>query len=281
MWPVPGSVVISTFLLPRSAALDLTGVVCPGDVLLNSTQADGKVFRATGEVRLRDAQITRDLNFTNARLHGDDGVEARGLQVGGCLTWVLDPPEGPIDFTGAQISRLKDTAESWPKGRYTLTGMVYQSTSGSTLTLEQRKTWLRQTSLYSPNAYQQLARVYRLTGQESHAQQILIASQRDMRDKTRGHLPWRSRVWSRFIDHFAGYGYKLHRPFVLLLLAGLAGGVIYLGAQHAGLIISTGKSPAPPFYPFPYSFQLLIPSLHLRETANWLPEAGKSGWGLA
>ena len=282
-----------TFDNQHGLALDLTGVVCPGDALLNSTQVGGKAFRATGEVRLRDAQITRDLDFTNARLHGDEGLEARGLQVGGCLTWVFDqPPEGRIDFTGAQISRLKDTAESWPKDRYKLTGMAYQSTGGSTLTLEQRKTWLRHTDLYSPDAYQQLARVYRLAGQEPDAQQILIASQRDMRDKTRGHLPWRSRAWSWFIDHFVGYGYKLHRPFVLLLLVGLAGGVIYLIAQHVDLIVSTAaphvsaknatpSSSYPPFYPFPYSFQLLIPGLDLRETANWLPDAAKSGWGLS
>ena len=263
-------------------ALDLTGVVCPGDVLLDSTGNEGKVFRATGEIRIKDAQITRDLDVTNARLRGGEGLDARGIKVGGSLTWILDPPpEGPINLSRAQISRLNDTAGSWPKGRYTLTGMTYQ-TVGDLLTIEQRKTWLRQTDVYSADAYYQLAQVYRQTGQEPQAQEILIAGQRDLRDKDRGHLPWRSRAWSRFIDVFAGYGYKLHRPFVLLLTVGLAGGVIFFAAQHAhDLIIPTGKAPAPPFYPFAYSFQLLIPGLDLRETANWLPNATQSGWGLA
>jgi hypothetical protein len=279
-----------TFDNQHGVALDLTGVVCEGDVLLNSTGNEGRAFRATSEILIRDAQITRDLDVTNARLHGDEGLDARGMRVGGCLTWILDPPpEGRTDLSRAQISRLNDTAGSWPKGRYTLTGMTYQ-TVGEHVTREQRKTWLRQTDAYSPDAYNQLAQVYRQAGQESYAQEILIAGQRDLRDKDRGHLPWQSRAWNWFIDRFVGYGYKLHRPFVLLLLAGLAGGVAFLIAQHHNLIVSTGGShlsamkapPAayPPFYPFPYSFQLLIPGLDLRETANWLPDAGKSGWGL-
>ena len=279
-----------TFDNQHGIALDLTGAVCQGDVLLKSTGSEGRVFRATGEIRIRDAQITRDLDVTNARLHGDEGLDARGMHVGGCLTWMLDPPpEGRIKLSRAQISRLNDTAGSWPEGRYTLTGMTYQ-TVGEHLTCEQRKTWLRQTDAYSSDAYNQLAQVYRQAGQETDAQEILIASQRDLRDKDRGRLPRRSRAWSWFIDRFVGYGYKLHRPFVILLVAGVLGGVIFLIAEHSNLIIATGQPNKsamgppvayPPFYPFAYSFQLLIPGLDLHETANWLPAAAKNGWGLA
>ena len=272
-----------TFDNEHGTALDLTGVVCPGDVLLNSTGSQGRNFRATGEILIRDAQITRDLDVSNARLHGDDGLDASGMQVGGCLTWMLDPPpQGHIDLFRAQISRLDDTAGSWPKSRYTLTGMTYQ-TVGDHLTPELRKTWLRQTDVYSPDAYNQLAKVYRRAGREEDAQEILIASQRDLRDKSRGHLPGQSRAWNWFIDRFVGYGYKLHRPFVILLITGLVGGVIFFLAQHAHptLMISSGTGRVPPFYPIPYSFQLLIPGLDLRETANYLPDASRNGWGLA
>jgi hypothetical protein len=204
--------------------------------------------------------------------------------VGGHLTWKLDPPpEGPTDLSRAQISRLDDTAKSWPERRYTLTGMSYQ-TLGDHMTLEQRKDWLRHTDVYSPDAYQQLANVCRQAGREPDAQEILIASQRDLRHKDRGHLPRRSRAWNQFIDWSVGYGYKLHRPFVVLLIAGLAGGVIFTIANSVtkpDLIVRTGTGKVPPFYPFPYSFQLLIPGLDLRESANYLPNAGASGWGLA
>jgi hypothetical protein len=280
-----------TFDNQHHVALDLTGLECTGDVLLNSTGAEGKNCWVIGQLLMRDAHITRDLNLTNARLHGGEGLDARGMQVRGCLTWILDsPPEGRINLSNAQISRLNDTPNSWPEHQYVLTGLAYQSVTDDSFTLERRKTWLRQTDAYSPDAYQQLARVYRLGGNESAAQEILVASQRDLRSKDRGNLSRRSRAWSWFIDRFVGYGYRLHRPFVWLLAAGLVGGVVYLIAQHNDLIMPTGRPhvpaigppPAgtPPFYPFPYSFQLLIPGLDLRETANWLPDAAKNGGGL-
>lgn len=278
-----------TFDSQHDTALDLTGLVCPGDVLLNSTGSQDATFRATGRIRIRDAQITRDLDLTGAALHGDEGIEARGMRVGGSLKWQpAPPPEGYIDLSRAQIGRLDDIATSWPADRYTLTGMTYQ-TVGDHLTVEERKTWLRQTRAYSPDAYRQLAQVYRQAGREPYSQDILIASQRDMRVKGRGHLPWQSRAWNRFIDWFVGYGYKLHRPFIILAITGVLGGVVFLIAQHADLIFSTqGHHPAlggtpttyPPFYPFIYSFQLLTPGLDLREAGNWLPDPSKSGWGM-
>jgi hypothetical protein len=271
-----------TFDNQHGIALDLTGLVCPGDVLLNSTGSQGRGFRATGEIRVKNARITRDLDLAGATLHGDEGLDGRGMQVGGCLTWKPDPPpEGHIRLARAQVSRLDDASGTWPEGRYTLTGMTYQTVTDR-LSLEQRKDWLRNTDVYTPDAYRQLAEVYRQAGQETDAQHVLIASQRDLRVKARGHLPWRSRAWNWFIDRSVGYGYKLHRPFVALLVTGVLGGVAFLLANDNGLIVQTGKnSPAvPPFYPFPYAFQLLIPGLDLRETANWIPNAGANGWGL-
>lgn len=270
-----------TFDNQHGIALDLTGLVSPGDVLLNSTGSQGRGFRATGEIRIRNARITRDLDLSGAALHGDEGVDARGMQVGGCLYWKPDPPpEGRIRLARAQVSRLDDAAETWPEGRYTLTGMTYQTVTGR-LTVEQREYWLRNTDVYTPDAYRQLAEVYRQAGQEADAQQVLIASQRDLRVKDRGHLPMRSRVWNRFIDLSVGYGYKLHRPFVALIIAGLLGGVVFFVAQHNNLIVPTKPSQTvPPFYPFPYAFQLLIPGLDLREAANWIANSGANGWGL-
>jgi hypothetical protein len=270
-----------TFDSQHDTALDLTGLVCPGDVLLNSTGSQGRTFRATGGILINDAQITRDLDLAGAALHGDEGVEARGMRVGGSLKWKpAPPPEGPIDLSRANVCRLDDIAASWPPRSYTLTGMAYQ-TVGDNLTVAERKTWLRQTNAYSPDAYQQLAQVYRQAGRAPDAQGVLIASQRDLRVKERGNLPWQSRAWSRFIDLFVGYGYKLHRPFVILIVTGLLGGVVFLIANSARLIESTKTPPVLPlFYPFPYSFQLLVPGLDLREAANWIPNTGKGGWGM-
>lgn len=91
-------------------ALDLTGLITPGDVLADEG------FRATGEVRMRNADITRDLDFSRAQLRGGEGLDARGIKVGGRLSWKLDqPPEGPVDLSSGQVSRLDDTMQSWPE----------------------------------------------------------------------------------------------------------------------------------------------------------------------
>ena len=241
-------------------------------------------------------------------------MNARGLTVGGHLTWKLDPPpEGPTDLSHAQIGRLDDTPESWPEGRYSLTGISYQTVSDF-LTREQRnidfrspdayqqfaqadqqeferrKFWLRHTDVYSPDAYQQLANIYRQAGRYTDAQEILIASQRDLRNPYRGRLPWYSRVWSWFIDISVGYGYRLQRPFIILLVLMLSGGLLYFLGEHAGLIYATQTRQVivapqhpvgyPPFYPFQYALQLLIPVLDLREAAYWFPNADIMPWGF-
>lgn len=273
----------------HGCSLDITGLECSGDVLLRQGGNGTDGFRATGQIVMRDAYIRRDLDFTNARLHGGEGIDARGAQVSGCMIWILDQePEGPVDLTGAHISRLLDTRQSWPKDRYTLAGFTYQSTAGSLVTVPERITWLQETKKYSPEPYQQLAQVFRLTGDESTAEKILIASQRDLRK--RGSLPRHSRMWNRFIDYSVGYGYRLWRPFLAVLVLGLLGWWFYHLAQVSNLIFATGRadysaaracpSGYPCFYPAPYSFQLLIPGLDLREATQWLPDAGQKPWGL-
>jgi hypothetical protein len=267
----------------HGAALDLTGLIAPGDVLANGG------FRATGEVRMRNADITRDLDFTSARLHGREGLDARGIKVGGCLTWKMDQsPEGLVDLSSGQISRLDDTMPSWRDGKYLLGGLNYRPTMDGgqeVVTVDQRLDWLRKTRDYSGTAYQQLAQAYRLTGDESTAEKITIANLQDLRK--RGNLRRRALAWNKFLDLTVGYGYRLHRAFLALLVLGLLGALLYYLGEHAGLIYSTSGSldaPAchpgyPCFNPFVYSFQLLIPGLDLRQATYWLPNSGNHPWG--
>jgi len=270
----------------HGTALDLTGLITPGDVLANEG------FRATGEVRMRNADITRDLNFRGAQLHGGEGLDARGFKVGGRLVWKLDQsPEGLVDLSSGQVSLLDDTMQSWPDGNYELTGLSYRPAMDGKdqIRAEERITWLRKTKDYSGSAYQQLADAYRLNGDEDTAEKVSIASLRDLRK--RGNLRPRSRLWNKFLDRTVGYGYRLHRPFLVLLAVGLLGAFFYYLGEHANLIFATqdtthqaanGVCPRgyPCFNPIVYSFQMLIPGLDLREATYWWPDAGKSPWGF-
>jgi hypothetical protein len=267
----------------HGTALDLTGLIAPGDVLAN------KGFHATGKVRMRNADITRDLDFTRAQLHGGEGLDARGIKVGGCLTWKMDQaPEGLVDLSSGQISRLDDTMPSWRDKRYLLAGLNYRPTMDGgqdVVTVDQRLDWLLKTRDYSGTAYQQLAQAYRLTGDESTAEKITIANLQDLRK--RGKLRRRAWAWNKFLDVTVGYGYRLHRPFLALLVLGLLGAVLYHLGERAGLIYSTSgnrHAPAcypgyPCFNPFVYSFQLLIPGLDLRQANYWLPNSDNHPWG--
>jgi adhesin HecA-like repeat protein len=270
----------------HGTALNLAGLVCPGDVLLKGgPESDG--FRATGLVRIRGARITRDLDFTSAELHGDEGLDARGLQVGGQLIWQMaQAPEGRVDLSLADISRLQDALKSWPKKKYQLAGLIYQSASDD-LDVAQRVGWLGQTETYNADAYQQLAQQYRAGGDEEAARKIHIASQRDLRK--RGNLRWISKVWNWFLGWSVGYGYRLHRPFLFLLALGLIGWGLYFWGEHAGLIYASDKSGIvapncakgyPCFNSFVYSYSNLIPVADFRESSFWLPNPrANSPWG--
>ena len=270
----------------HGTALDLTGLITPGDMLANGG------FRATGEMRMRNADITRDLDFTNAQLRGREGVDARGIKVGGRLTWKMDhPPEGPVDLSFGQVSRLDDTMPSWQDGNYVLAGLTYRPAmdGAGQWTVAQRIAWLGKTRDYTATAYQQLAQAYRLSGQESTAEEISIASLRDLRK--RGSLRRRARAWNKFLDLTVGYGYRLHRPFLALLVLGVLGALLYYLGEHANLIFATqgnthlsASTACPPGYPcynpIVYSFQMLIPGLDLREATYWWPDASNAPWGF-
>jgi hypothetical protein len=125
---------------------DLTGLVCHGNVLLN----DG--FRSSGEILMPGACITRDLDFTKSELHGDQlALDARGVQVDGCLMWKLaHPPRGEVDLSFAKVTRLNDDLARWPDGNLTLTGFDYQTLNESPK-VDDRISWLGKIKKYSPD----------------------------------------------------------------------------------------------------------------------------------
>ena len=184
------------------------------------------------------------------------------MHVGGTLTWIMDrPPEGMVDFSFAQVDRLDDRAGNWPEGRYRLTGFTFRPAYA--LTVEERIDWLaaaRTTTSQAPTS--SLAQSYRLGSGDRAARRIAIAGQRDLRN--RGGLSRKSRAWNWFLDVSVGYGYRLQRPFlVLLALVLISWGLYYWGAR-AGLIYSTQSSHVvvAPECPVGYPWASTHPHIH-------------------
>ena len=245
----------------HGTALDLTGLITPGDVLANEG------FRATGEVRMRNADITRDLDFSRrpaarrrrARRARDQGRRPPDLETGSIPRRAGQPvlrPGQPARRHDAKLAGRELCAggpelppDHGQRGRGSawtsaLPGSARPGTTPAT-------------------AYQQLAQAYRLSGQESTAEKVSIASLRDLRK--RGNLRRRARAWNRFLDWTVGYGYRLHRPFLALLVLGLVGALLYYLGEHAGLIYATSGStwtrPAcHPGYPVLQPVRVLIPA---------------------
>ena len=154
---------------------------------------------------------------------------------------------------------------------------------------KRRITWLEGAS-YAPGIYQQLARIYRRKGWDREAKKIAIAGQRDRRK--RGGMPRAARAWSRFLDVSVRYGYEIHRPLKVVVVAWIVGTVFFYFAQANGLMeavsppqgapvdANTCTSAYPCFFPFAYAFEIFLPVINLRQVSFWLP-AGNSPLGMA
>jgi hypothetical protein len=181
-----------------------------------------------GTVRLADAQISGQLNLSQAKLTN---------------------PAGPVlDLEDAEVKHLFLPARvicpngavtrsncATPTHRLTLSGLAYTS-----LHAVSWRDWLHlithHTRDYRPQPYQQLVTVLRANGHESTAREVLIAQQQDLyhRGELGGRLIRRAHwLWGKL----AGYGYRSSRAVLTLLV------VVVIAA---GLGLAAGHTPAGP-----------------------------------
>jgi hypothetical protein len=265
---------------PGELALDLSGLVSHGDVLLDGCHS-------TGGVRMRGATIDRDLDFDGAHLR--DGLDAVGLTVSGTLTWLLsDVPQGDVDLSFATVGTFDDTLVNWPEGRVVLAGFTCRAPAEFKLSAAQWIAWLGKTRSHYADAYRQLAKAYRSGGDETAGRELSIARQRDLRRKGRGDLSRPAWLWNWLLDTSTSYGYRLHRPLVALLVMVVVGTVVFSLADRfdvmewvGGTLTVNGQQvQIPGFQPFVYSLQTLLPGLDLLEMSRWLPRTDRP-WGMA
>ena len=184
-----------------------------------------------GAVRLADARVSGQLNFSHAKLTNPAGpvldledAAAKHL----FLPAQVICPQGAADRSGC------DGAAH----RLALSGLAYTSLHGVDW-----HEWLHlithHTRDYQPQPYQQLVAALRASGQESTAREVLIAQQRDRYH--RGELGSRLRkIAHRLWGALAGYGYRSSRAvFALLLVLVIA----------AGLGVAAGHTPTGPGRP--------------------------------
>jgi hypothetical protein len=233
-------------------------------------------FSVSGEVRLLGAHIGGQLNCRGAQFSNPDGLalNLEGATVSGPLLMKPALLEGTLNLTAAKTSGYHDTPARWPR-KIRLAGFVYDAIEGASA--KERLDWLRRNEYgYSPQIYEQLAAVYRHSGHDEDARRVLIAKQR--RRSSEGNFA--DKMWGLLLDSMVGYGYRTWLAGLWLV------GLLVLGTYLFGYVYQSDLTPAnktnvqPPFQPFLYTLDLLLPvaSLHLRDA--WVAHGAAQGWSV-
>ena len=148
-------------------------------------------------------------------------------------------------------------------------------------------------AVFATQPYEQLAKVYRLAGQDREARTVAIARRRDLRRY--GNLtPYRWAV-DCLLDKTIRYGYQTGRAVAGVVVLYLLVLAFFWCARSNNAIVpvrSTAGLPTIPtaahcmsenypcFNPFGYAIDTVIPLINVHQAEFWGPNEG-SPWGLA
>ncbi|GAA2210839.1 oxidoreductase [Nonomuraea monospora] len=267
----------ATLVNPGGAALSANGITV-GKVL---NLCEG--FSAQGRIRLTYAQIGSRLCFDDATLEAPGGkaLTCRRLEVRELAMRTAEPVRGAVDLRHARIGVLQDDAAVWPD-ELCMDGLSYEVLEPM-LPAAERLAWLRRDPEgYLPNAYEQLAAMYRRLGSEADARATLLAGQQ----QRRGTLPGYARFWGHLQDATVGYGFRPLRAAAWLVALLAVGTVVFQLVQPPAL----KRGEAPDFNAFMYSLDLLLPIIDFGQEKAFNPGGGTqwlaygliaAGWVLA
>ena len=287
-------------------ALSADGLNIDGNVNLRNG------FKAEGEVRLLGASVVGDLDCNKGKFINEDRIalSADGLKVCGavflrhgfkaegtvsfvgatvekhfCLGNVDSPEQMTLDLTTASIGTLHDDKiDSWPgPGRLSLHGLEYKNISHqSPRDSETRIEWLRRQKDFSPQPYEQLAKVLRESGDGAGARGVLVAKNKDKAKQTK--LTFAEKCWYHFLGRSIGYG---HKPWLAMPWIVIFGWALFAWGNSRGLITPPSESAYvednastrriaevyPVFSSLAYSIDVFVPVFDLHQVKYWLPNA--------
>ncbi|MFC7586879.1 membrane-associated oxidoreductase [Nonomuraea antimicrobica] len=250
---------------PGRAVLRATGITV-GKVL---NLCDG--FSARGRVGLTNAHVGSRLCVDDATLEspGGEALVCRRVETRELAMRTARPILGTVELRHARIGVLRDDPAVWP-GELRMDGLSYEVLEPR-LPAAERLGWLRRDpDGYLPNAYEQLAEMYRRQGDDADARDTLLAGQR----QRRATLPWNARLWGRLQDVTVGYGFRPLRA-AGWLLALLAVGTVVFGLDEPPPL---KRGEAPEFNPLVYTLDLLLPIIDFGQEKAFNPGGGRSGW---
>lgn len=228
-------------------------------------------FECTGGVKLDDSRFGGSLVLDNARffLERDQEISLRRITTPELCFTSPAPERGLVVLSGATVENLVDKVSSWPRDeRLWMAGFTYQRLiHRGHFSLQQRLDWLAAaTPEYSPGPYEQLAAVFRSSGEDADARMVLLEKQRRRRET----LPAAGKLWGLLQDWTVAYGYRPGRAALWMGVLWLAGFAAF--AQNEPPPLKPNEYPQ--WNPALYTLDLLLPVITFGQDQAWAPEGG-------
>jgi hypothetical protein len=294
--------------LPR--ALNCESVAIQRAFLLGAAEAqrDGYPFVPGGAVRLAGGSVGGDLNCDGGDFSGSSAaLNAEYLRVSGIMHLRTKGRPCELNLRHASTGQLLDAESSWPlPGHLEIDGFLYGGFAGpAPQDVQRRLKWLALQPRNPPQPYGHLAATYRNLGDEKSATKVSI--EREWRRIQHDRLGPSRALAKLILGVTIGFGYRPGRAIFFLIALYLLGALwIYPHARSvmietkppiAGAAVSANGSCSinyPCYSPWAYSFDTLIPIIHLGQSDAWTPAGDHGsavryygyvvtilGWGLA
>jgi hypothetical protein len=269
-----GAQLLGGLHMERAQLHNPDGMALLADHTVVSSLALSEGFTAEGTVSLRGTQIIDRVTFDGAVLRADGtALDCARMQAGVVVFTPAEPPSGVVGLEDARATALHDREGVWPQ-TVRLQGFTYGSLHESSelqaSSVERRVAWVRRHPGYAAQPYEQLAAWYRQVGHDDDARRVLLAKQRHRRRT----LALPARLWGHLLEATVGYGYRPWRAGVWLAALLLLGTTVF--ATHTPTATEPGQ--VPPFNPFVYTLDLLIPIGGLGQRTSWYWDGGAAAW---
>ncbi|WP_263376702.1 hypothetical protein [Granulicella aggregans] len=224
-------------------------------------------------------------------LHGEfDSVDLRHATIRRVFRWkeVIGANETQLDLRDATIGGIEDDQASWPdSGFLLLEGLSFEGFTNCTRDIDARLKWIQRDASPSPRIYKQLAGVYSKTGETRNSREALfyleelLHRKQEMAARPRMLKPF-VYLWRQCLKWTIGYGYKLDRAFIGMLLLTSIGIVASAWGYQERVIVPTDKDAyvyfeahqQPPgsyqrFSSIMFSIEHSLPAINLGVSGSW------------
>ena len=261
---------------PGRRALGADGVEIRGSVNL------GAGFQSDGEVRFLSASIGDQFNCTGGHFSNLGGTALLLQETKVRNSILLRGPDlqiaGDVHLFGAKVSTLADDPTALVGQCVTLhlDGFVYERFAPiPSQDVNARLQWLdRQPDGYHPQPFDQLANVFRRSGDDYEAKAVLIAKRRKRRTTLSG---WPSKYWDYLQDCTVLYGWQPWRALVIGLVVMLTVFVLIAASQAMGLVIGPSGTLSS-YHPFVHALDVFLPVIDLGLESRWSINTASGGW---